>query len=200
MPVSSSVSRVAAGLALGVLFALPATAQHTTRKSDVITREEIEHAQVEDAYQVVLRLRPEFLQRADRPQPGTGADEDPGGGSGVFGRGVTVGGVAPAASRGSDPYSPEFDQGQSAAAGGPNEGSGGLAAPAGATPDRSVAAGAPRHRIVVYVGTTPIGGIEELTTLAASALKEIRYLRPSEAQFRFGPRHTGGAIVVTLLE
>jgi hypothetical protein len=53
---------------------------------------------------------------------------------------------------------------------------------------------------VVYVGNTEIGGVEELTTLAASAIKEIRYLRPSDAQFRFGPRHSGGAIVVTLLE
>ena len=52
--------------------------------------------------------------------------------------------------------------------------------------------------IVVYVGNTMLGGVEELTRLLAANVREIRYLSPTEAQFRFGPRHDAGVIVVTL--
>ena len=69
-----------------VCFALPAggpmraAAQQTAqelRRRDVITRQEIEGVQVEDAYQVVLRLRPEFLNRASRAQPSLGLSRQP---------------------------------------------------------------------------------------------------------------------------
>ena len=78
MSASESVTPFIAGIALAVAFAAPASAQQTTRepqsgrRSDVITREEIEAVQVEDAYQVVLRLRPEFLSRAARSKNSAG--------------------------------------------------------------------------------------------------------------------------------
>jgi hypothetical protein len=119
MPASTPLRPVVAGLALAAAFAVPAAiAQQTSqpaRQRDVITREEIERAQLKDAYQVVLRLRPEFLQRADRPQPSASAsDDDPGNGSTTFGRGTVVGSYAPAG-RTTNPYSPEFDRGRPAA-------------------------------------------------------------------------------------
>jgi hypothetical protein len=52
--------------------------------------------------------------------------------------------------------------------------------------------------IAVYVGSMQQGGVEELTRLLAADIREIRYLNPTEAQFRFGPRHGGGVIMVTL--
>jgi hypothetical protein len=52
--------------------------------------------------------------------------------------------------------------------------------------------------IAVYVGSMKQGGVEELTRLLATDIREIRYLSPTEAQFRFGPRHDAGVILVTL--
>jgi hypothetical protein len=61
---------VAAGVVLLVAdpAALLAQVQRAVRSSDVITRDEIERARVDDAYQAVLRLRPEFLQRSGHPR------------------------------------------------------------------------------------------------------------------------------------
>jgi hypothetical protein len=179
------------------------TAQEVRRPSDLITRDEIERAQVEDAYQLVLRLRPEFLHRTERPLGGAGLSSDESSpGSGVLGRARAVGGSTPE-NRSSDPYSPEFDAGsKGTSAGESNDGPVGFASPTGATSASSGAraAGGRRSPVVVYIGNTLAGGIEELTSLPARSVKEIRYLRSSEAQFRFGQRHGTAAVILVTLE
>ena len=70
------------------------------RDRRVITTEEIEQAGSTDAYQVVEKLRPEFLRRMSRPQTLGGGDRgrggtnrNPGGGGGGTGGGTgTTGG------------------------------------------------------------------------------------------------------------
>ena len=199
MPATSSVTLILAGLAVAGAISVPAAAQQATRRSDVITPEEIEQVQVEDAYQVVLRLRPEFLQRAGRPR-GTARLSGP-----VLGGATAQGGSAPASKQAADPYAPEFDQGDlGTSAGGTSNEPGGSTSPitSGAAPDRALPrGGGARSSVAVYVGNMLAGGIEELTTLPAASVREIRYLRPSEAQFRFGAQAGGAAaIVVTLKE
>ena len=203
---------------------LPAGAQQAAnsqpRQRNVITAEEIERLNaVEDAYQVVLRLRPEFLRAKPRAQlrsPGATERQMPQdlGGSKVgpssFSARAAATGAAP------NPDAPEFTNGQvsgraTAPGGGgasaPGAAGGGPSAPIGSS-IRSNAPGAPNGDaepfrtedtgITVYVGNVMYGGADELTRVLAANVLEIRYLSPSEAQFRFGPRHDAGVIVVTL--
>ena len=51
--------------------------------------------------------------------------------------------------------------------------------------------------VVVYLGTLRLGGVQALTDFSTSDLDEIRYLRPDQAQLRFGVGHLNGAIVLT---
>jgi hypothetical protein len=209
-------------LVAGVLLSagLPLVAQQGAKprpgQRNVITAEEIAALQgVEDAYQVVLRLRPEFLRvrarsqfRAPVPDP---MDQDVGR-SGPASSAPTLsvaraptsgGGKAP------NPDAPEFTSGRTGGGGGaqPSASSRSGAAVGGG----SLTGGAPEARvgmmgpsyteesgIAVYVGSMKQGGVEELTRLLAGDIQEIRYLSPTEAQFRFGPRHDAGVIMVTL--
>ena len=217
----SWLSHVAGALLCAVL---PAGAQQAAnsqpRQRNVITAAEIERlSAVEDAYQVVLRLRPELLRAKPRaqlrspqatelqmPQDLGASKMGPPG----FNARAGATGAAP------NPDAPEFTNGQvsgraTAPGGGgasaPGAAGGGPSAPIGSS-IRSNAPGAPTGDaepfrtedtgIAVYVGNVMYGGAEELTRVLAANIREIRYLSPSEAQFRFGPRHDAGVIVVTL--
>lgn len=211
-----------------VCFALPAggpmraaaqqTAQELSRR-DVITRQEIEGVQVEDAYQVVLRLRPEFLNRASRAQPSLGlsrqptssaTNEDPDEVGRTFDAtsSPSAGGFVTATRRAPDPDAPEFNRegskgasgrtAQAPAGGGGFAGSVAQGAGRPAQPRGGMRSGA-SSSVVVYVGNMLLGGVEELTTLPAVSLQEIRLLSPSEAQFKFGPRHGAAAVILVTL-
>jgi hypothetical protein len=215
------LSHVAGALLCAVL---PAGAQQAAnsqpRQRNVITAEEIERLNaVEDAYQVVLRLRPEFLRAKPRAQlrsPGATERQMPQDlgrskvGPPSFSARAAATGAAP------NPDAPEFTNGQvsgrttSPGGGGanaPGVAAGGPGAALGSS-IRSNAPGAPNGDaepfrtedtgIAVYVGNVMYGGADELTRVLAANVREIRYLSPSEAQFRFGPRHDAGVIVVTL--
>jgi hypothetical protein len=51
--------------------------------------------------------------------------------------------------------------------------------------------------IWVYVDGTRHGTLEVLSNIAASEIREIRYLNPSEATNRYGTGHVQGAILIT---
>ena len=172
---------------------LTAQAQRMSRSSDVITREEIERARLEDAYQVVLRLRPEFLHRTGHPRARSqmAGDQSSDDTDGSRSQGLSA-----------DPYAPEFDQERSGNGVGERaDGPVGFAGGRGSAGPSSIAAtpvDGGRDTVLVYVGNAVAGGIEELTTIPASAVQEIRWLRPADAQFRFGSRHSGAVILLTL--
>jgi hypothetical protein len=165
--------------------ALAAQSHRAMRTSDVITREEIEKARVEDAYQAVLRLRPEFLQRRGYPQVRVHPAGQPSGET----------------ASGSDGYSPQFDVERSGRATANADGSVGFA-----TGARTASGTAPmatpveqgRDSVLVYIDDLAAGGPEELTTIPARDVQEIRWLRPADAQQRFGMRQRGTVIAVTL--
>lgn len=50
--------------------------------------------------------------------------------------------------------------------------------------------------VVVYLGTTRMGGAEVLNQIRTGDVVSVQYLSPSEATQRFGLDHTGGAIVL----
>jgi hypothetical protein len=210
---------IVTGVLLSLTAPLPAqqTAKPQPRERNLITAQEIDGLQgVEDAYQVVLRLRPEFLRvrarsqfRAPVPDPVHRDVGRPGPVSSEPTLSVTRaptggGGRAP------DPDAPEFTSGrtsdgssresqQPSSRSGTAVGGGSLT---GGAPHEGVGQIGPpstdESGIAVYVGNMMLGGVEELTRLLAANVREIRYLSPTEAQFRFGPRHDAGVIVVTL--
>ena len=49
----------------------------------------------------------------------------------------------------------------------------------------------------VYVGTTRMGDRDALREVAAASISSIRYLDTKEANYRFGPGHPYGAIVIS---
>lgn len=51
-------------------------------------------------------------------------------------------------------------------------------------------------RAVVYLDGIRLGGIDELRSLAASMVGEVRYLSPVAAGGRFGRYHPGGVIAI----
>ena len=53
--------------------------------------------------------------------------------------------------------------------------------------------------VVVYVNGIRRGGIRELTGIRANQVESIRYIRPTDAQTRFGNNHGSGALDVTLI-
>jgi hypothetical protein len=209
MPCSSPANLATHFLLLAGVLPLPIAAQQTVqsaRQRDVISREEIDAVNVEDAYQVVLRLRPEFLHRA-RQQGSAGSSANDEDFEERIARRDEVSAAPSFSSRSRsapDPNAPEFDR-----EGAQGAGSSGVQAPAGgggfagsvAQGGGRVAAGVwrgARSSVVVYVGNMLLGGIEELTTLPAVSLQEIRFLSHSEAQFKFGPRVGGAVILVTM--
>ena len=143
------------------------------RDRRVITTEEIEQAQSTDAYQVVEKLRPEFLRRMSRPQTLGGGDRgrggtnrNPGGGGGGTGGGTgTTGGGT-----GGETMQPD---------------------PGFSQPD-------PPRTAAVFVDGTEMGGVEELQRLQSNLVEEIRYLSGSDAQTKYGPRFSAGVIEVKL--
>lgn len=50
--------------------------------------------------------------------------------------------------------------------------------------------------VVVYLGSTRMGGPEVLNQIRTADVKEIRYLNPSDASQRYGLNHSAGAIVL----
>jgi hypothetical protein len=213
-----SRSLVCPAVVAGVLLtgAIPVAAQQAAtpqpRQRNVITAEEIERLQgVEDAYQVVLRLRPEFFRvrarsqfRAPMPSPEDNPRDKPGA-SAQPSLSVTR---ARGAGQAPDPDAPEFTSGRT---GGRTAAQRGGAVSGGEASSGALTGGSPQPRvgmmgpsyteetgIAVYVGNMMYGGVEELTRLLAADVREIRYLSPSEAQFRFGPRYDAGVIMVTL--
>jgi hypothetical protein len=50
--------------------------------------------------------------------------------------------------------------------------------------------------MVVYFEDLRIGGVDALQGMSITEIGRIEYLRPHQAQFRFGPGHLNGAIVV----
>lgn len=50
--------------------------------------------------------------------------------------------------------------------------------------------------IRVYMDRVEFGGVETLREIHPSAASQVQYLRPSQAETRFGPGHPNGAIVV----
>jgi hypothetical protein len=151
---------------------LPSAAQQVTTSANrdrrLITAEEIHDASTSDTYQLVEKLRPEFLLRMSHAQTLGG------GGRGI---GVGQGGM----SRG-------------AGAGGGGGGMGGQ----GQQQDQGYSQQDPPPTTAVFVDGTQMGGVEELRMLQSSLVEEIRYLSGSEAQTKYGPRFPSGVIEVKL--
>ena len=61
----------------------------------------------------------------------------------------------------------------------------------------TIVAGAQRPSIQVHVEGMHRGGIEELRTIRAEYVVEIRYMSASDATTRFGTDYTGGLLLVT---
>lgn len=173
-----ATSRVLGLLAVAVLIGgLPADGQQvsTPAKRDrrVITLEEIEQAQETNAYEVVQKLRPEFLRRmTQRNTIGIGGTPTfsggPGLGPGGAGGGATGGGAGAGTGAG--------------VTGQP---------PANTQPD-------PRPEGGVFVDGTEMGGLDELKQIPASTIEEIRYISPSDVGMRYGSRFPNGVIDVKL--
>jgi hypothetical protein len=170
-----ATSRVFGIAAAAVLAgAVPVAGQQVSASANrdrrVITTEEIEKAQSTDAYQVVEKLRPEFLRRMSRPQTL---------GGGVGGRGGTV-------TRGG---------GGGGMGGGTGTGTGGGGDPPA---DPTYGQPEPARTAAVFVDGTEMGGVEELQRLQSNIVEEIRYLSGSDAQTKYGPRFSAGVIEVKL--
>jgi hypothetical protein len=71
-----------------------------------------------------------------------------------------------------------------------------LAAPRGVRTLR----GAPPAITVVYIDGTRAGELDQLRTIAAMSVEEVRYLDPARAENEFGITHSGGAILVRLVK
>ncbi|HEY8105584.1 MAG TPA: hypothetical protein VIE46_05710 [Gemmatimonadales bacterium] len=161
---------------------VPADAQQvsTPAKRDrrVITMEEIEQAQETNAYEVVQKLRPEFLHRmTQRSTIGVGGTATfsggpalgPGGaGGGAGGGGTTSGGVSGGAAGGVTGQPSGNNQ-----------------------PD-------PRPEGGVFVDGTEMGGLDELKQIPASTIEEIRYISASDVGMRYGSRFPNGVIDIKL--
>ena len=52
---------------------------------------------------------------------------------------------------------------------------------------------------VVYVNTIRYGGISSLKNIPIVNLYEIEFIRPTDAFSRFGADHSGGAILITII-
>jgi hypothetical protein len=180
-----ATSRILGLLAVAMLIGVvPAGGQQvsTPAKRDrrVITAEEIEQAQETNAYEVVQKLRPEFLRRMSQRNT-----------IGVGGRATFAGGQT------------------SGAAGGGGAASGGTATGGGAASGAAAGGGAmeqplgdnqpdPRTQGGVFVDGTEMGGIDELRQIPASTVEEIRYISASDVDMRYGSRFPNGVIEVTL--
>jgi hypothetical protein len=156
---------------------LPSAAQQVTtsvnRDRRLITTEEIHDANTSDTYQVVEKLRPEFLLRMSHEQTLGGGGRGSGVGRGGMSRGAGAGG------------------------GGGGGGGGGMGGQ-GQQQDQGYSQQDPAPTTAVFIDGTQMGGVEELKLLQSSLVEEIRYLSGSEAQTKYGPRFPSGVIEVKL--
>src|SRR5712692_885604 len=161
---------------------LPSAAQQVTTSANrdrrLITAEEIHDANTSDTYQVVEKLRPEFLLRMSHAQTLGGGGRGSGVGQGGMSRGAGAGGGGGGAGGGA----------------GGNSGMGGQ----GQQQDQGFGQQDPAPTTAVFVDGTQMGGVEELKLLQSSLVEEIRYLSGSEAQTKYGPRFPSGVIEVKL--
>jgi len=177
-----ATSRIFGLLAVATLVGImPANGQQVStpanRNRRVITTEEIEQAQATSTFDVVQKLRPEFLRRmAQRPTIGTG-------------------GTAAGAGRRTNGAAPSGGAPSGGAAGG--AGSDGGASPLPA-PDGGYSQPDPQPSAAVFVDGTEMGGTDELRQIPSNTVAEIRYLSASDAETRYGPRFPAGVIEVTL--
>jgi hypothetical protein len=169
-------SRIVAVAAVVVLTgALTAEAQevsdNTNRDRRVITTAEIEAARVNTAYQVVEKVRPEFLNRLNRrvSMP-----------AGMVTRGRTV------SSRGSTN------------AGGRMEGGGSESNQAQSDPPDPAPEMTETPTAAVFVDGTNMGGLDELQRIQSTLVEEIRYLSGADAAMKYGPRFSAGVLEVKL--
>lgn len=169
-----ATSRILGLLAVATLIGVvPAGGQQTSspanRNRKVITAEEIDQAKETNAFDVVQKLRPEFLRRmAQRPTLGAGGTAV---GAGGRSYGATPSGGAAGGGGGDSPL-PAPDGGYS-------------------QPD-------PQPTAAVFVDGTEMGGLDELRQIPTNTIEEIRYLTGSDAGMKFGPRFPAGVIEVTL--
>jgi hypothetical protein len=173
-----ATSRILGLLAVATLIGVvPAGGQQTSspakRNRKIITAEEIEQAKETNAFEVVQKLRPEFLRRmAQRPTLGAGGT--------AAGAGGRTYGASPSGG---------------AAAGGGGGGGGESPLPA---PDGGYSQPDPQPTAAVFVDGTEMGGLDELRQIPTNTIEEIRYLAGSDAGMRYGPRFPAGVIEVTL--
>ena len=154
------------------------------RDKYVLTQDEIaERADITNAYDAVRLLRPTFLKQIRS--------------KGMLGQGA------------SGAYRPPRDQKPTDPIGGASSG-GAPAAPDPYKPDPSVSSGTDQGTsspygsasggsyvsAVVYIDDIKQPGIDDLKSVRAAEVKEIRYLTGTEASGRYGQGHEGGAILV----
>lgn len=174
--------RIAAVAAVVVaLGALTAEAQQVSEKANrdrkLITAEEIEAARVNNAYEVVERLRPELLSRLSRPQTIAG---------GAFSRGT------PTSSRGGTSTAP----GMSSGGGRGGTSAGGNQSDQDAT-EQTLTTDEVRTA-AIFVDGTNMGGVDELKHIQSTLVEEMRYLSGPDAGFKYGPRFSAGVLEVKL--
>jgi hypothetical protein len=177
--------RIAAVAAVVVaLGALTAEAQQVSEKANrdrkLITADEIDAAHVNNAYEVVEKLRPELLSRLTRPQTVAG---------GAFSRGT------PTSSRGGGAgtsTAPGMSQ-SGGRSGAPSTGNDRQQDPTESTLDTQQ-----ERTAAVFVDGTNMGGVEELKQIQSTLIEEIRYLSGSDAGFKYGPRFSAGVLEVKL--
>jgi hypothetical protein len=63
---------------------------------------------------------------------------------------------------------------------------------------RSLGGAYARLPVAVYVNGVQETGLEALRTIAATHVEEVRYLDPTQSENEFGPRASGGALVIRL--
>jgi len=183
-----ATSRILGLLAVAMLIGVVPTGGQqvsTPAKRDrrVITAEEIEQAQEMNAFDVVQKLRPEFLRRLSDVSTlrGAGGRAIGGGGTATGAGGTATGAGGTATGAGGQTY-------------GGAGGSGAMGQPYPGThePDARPTGG------VFVDGTEMGGGIDELRQIPASTVEEIRYISPSDVDMRYGSRFPNGVIAVKL--
>ena len=190
-----ATSRILGLLAVAMLIGVvPAGGQQvsTPAKRDrrVITAEEIEQAQEMNAFDVVQKLRPEFLRRMSDVSTlrGAGGRAIGGGGTATGGGGTATGAGGTATGAG----------GTATGAGGQTYGgAGGSGAMGQPFPGSHEADARPTGGVFVD-GTEMGGGIDELRQIPASTVEEIRYISASDVDMRYGSRFPNGVIAVKL--
>lgn len=61
---------------------------------------------------------------------------------------------------------------------------------------QQIATNSASNVVVVYFGQSRLGGLESLRNVPVGDVSSVVFLRPAEAQMRFGNNHASGAIVL----